>query len=170
MDSDVQRSEELRRLEAARAEGRAEQARTERSLEETRPGVRHLEAPDREEGYAHRIAYDPGPSGTAVAGLIIGLIALAVALYAAFAPRETVREGSQAVTTAWQEAVDSEQPPAQPADRAVQPQAQEGMSASEIRATVAEETRKQMAGIRAELEKLRGEVVTGGRNGNAANR
>lgn len=34
------------------------------------------------------VRYDPGPSGTAVAGLIIGMIALAVALYSALAPRD----------------------------------------------------------------------------------
>lgn len=53
------------------------------------------------------VRYDPGPSGTAVAGLIIALIALAVALYAAFAPF-SVRPPDQATQLMIERAVQAE--------------------------------------------------------------
>ncbi|MEN6544887.1 MAG: hypothetical protein ABFE07_02505 [Armatimonadia bacterium] len=155
MDSDVRGSEE------ARSEGaRAEQARSEKRTDENWEETRRLEGSrDRDEVYAHRVTYDPGPSGTAVAGLIIGLIALAVAMYAAFAPRETVREGSQAVTTAWEQTVDAERSKPQPAAQSARQE--RGVSASEIHTVVASEVQKEVASMKAELVKLRSDIARG---------
>ncbi|MHB8994926.1 MAG: hypothetical protein ACYC63_06735 [Armatimonadota bacterium] len=94
--------------------------------------------------------YDAGPSGTAVAGLIIGLIALAVALYAAFAPRETVREVSQTVMEPIERATTG-QDNAPPAD---QEQARQPVVS---RAEVDQEISK----IKQELADLRAQVVSG---------
>lgn len=155
MDSDVRRSEETSRSEAARSVTPSAESRADESWEDTR---RVETMRDREDIYAQRLTYDPGPSGTAVAGLIVALIALAVALYGAFAPREMVREGSQAVTTAWEQTVDSQ--PARPKSAARQ---EPGMSVPEVRSMVANEVQKEMASMKAELAKLRSDIVTGGK-------
>jgi len=144
MDSDVRRSEEKSKAEGAQAQG----VSAEESSDERWEDTRRVEVIRDRAGYSDRLmAYDPGPSGTAVAGLIIALIALAVGLYAAFAPRETMREGSQAVTTSWEQPVESERPTPQPSPA-------ETPSAAAIRTAVATEIQKEMASVRAELEKL----------------
>ena len=106
-----------------------------------------------------RAVYDPGPSGTAVAGLIIGLIALAVALYAAFAPRETVRQGAQAVEASWQEAtneVPASQSQEQPAERTTQqPQGEANPQRPGIIERGSEEVSQQIDELKAELRELR---------------
>jgi len=94
--------------------------------------------------------YDAGPSGTAVAGLIIGLIALAVALYAAFAPRETVREVSQTVMEPIERATtgqDNASPVAQ--EQARQP------------VVTRAEVDQEISRIKQELADLRAQVVSG---------
>jgi hypothetical protein len=99
--------------------------------------------------------YDAGPSGTAVAGLIIGLIALAVALYAAFAPRETVREVSQTVMEPIERTTSGHgiapQPQAQ--ERAQQPQQQPTATRAEVQQEVSK--------LKQELADLRAQVVSG---------
>lgn len=106
-----------------------------------------------------RAVYDPGPSGTAVAGLIIGLIALAVALYAAFAPRGMVREGAQAVEASWQQATDevpASHPSEQPRERRTQePQQQEANRQQPgIIERSSEEISGQISELKAELRRL----------------
>lgn len=94
--------------------------------------------------------YDAGPSGTAVAGLIIGLIALAVALYAAFAPRETVREVSQTVMEPIERATTGQQnaSPVAP-EQARQP------------VVTRAEVDQEISRIKQELADLRAQIVSG---------
>lgn len=100
-----------------------------------------------------REVYDPGPSGTAVAGLIIGLIALAVALYGAFAPRETVRRGAEAVETGWQQGVET--------GREVAPEGRRDQPASSRPAEPAwteragQEMSRQLSDLKKELAQMR---------------
>jgi hypothetical protein len=105
--------------------------------------------------------YDAGPSGTAVAGLIIALIALAVALYGAFAPRQVVREVSQTVmepiekATGGQETARPPQQTSQPAQSSQQ--AQPGQQGEKTSAQLSEEISK----LKQDLTELRSKVVSG---------
>lgn len=115
-----------------------------------------------------RVVYDPGPSGIAVAGLIIALVALAVGLYAAFAPRQVVREGSEAVSTAWEQTVDQAQPP--PAQRApASPQAQptpdRTPTAVEVQEMIKREVSQQSKALEADYEKWKRERAGQGKSG-----
>lgn len=109
-----------------------------------RPGVRDVRA------------YEPGPSGTAVAGLIIALIALAIALYAAFSPRQMVNEGSPAVVAPLQKAAGGH-PQAAPQGLTA-PQGQKTLTPDEIRNIAASEAKQQIAALKQELSRLGGEI------------
>jgi hypothetical protein len=98
--------------------------------------------------------YEPGPSGTAVAGLIIALIALAVALYAAFAPRQVVNEGARAVMAPLEKAVAGHPQTVAPGQRS--------LTADEIRHIAAVEAKQQIAALQKDLRKLRAEIQSAG--------
>jgi hypothetical protein len=121
---------------------------------------------DREAEVAARrdeVVYDTGPSGTAVAGLIISLIALAVGLYAAFAPRETVRSGAQAVETGWEQTVEPERGVTTESDRSTagqpaEPEATrraEGGEQPTWTERAGEEFQEELTALQRELQDLR---------------
>lgn len=170
MDNEVRGSEQGRRLEEQRAEQAAAEARTEIPVEPDWD-TRRTDAASHSTGYAHRVAYDPGPSGTAVAGLIIGLIAMAVALYSAFAPRQVVREGSEAVTTAWEQTVEGTR---QAEPSSVSGQAGSSQSGTAPQAGIsdraAEELRQEVEALKRDLQQLRDDLAQRQTSGSAPER
>ena len=84
--------------------------------------------------------YDRGPSGVAVAGLIIALIALVIALYAALSPRQVEQ---------------------QPVTMAAPAGAHKSLSPEEVRSVAAQEMKQQLAGFEKELKDLRAQVQNG---------
>lgn len=105
--------------------------------------------------------YEADPSGTAVTALLIALIALAVALYAAFAPRQIVNEGARAVMAPLEKAAAGH-----PQTAGVHPkgalEAQRSLSPDQIRAIAAKEMKQQIAALEKDIEKLRAEIQSGG--------
>jgi len=105
------------------------------------------------------VRYDPGPSGTAVAGLIVALIALGVALYAAFAPRQMVEHGAQSVMRPIEWTVGVQ--PATPS----RPAATKGSakSAEQFRTEAAKKVDDEVAALKADLSRLRADIASGGK-------
>ena len=120
---------------------------------------------------AARTAEVAGPSGTAVAGLIFALIALLVAFYAAFAPRQMVNQNSQAVNTELRQARRAAYSALPPEKQGLIPLGpKDKQSAKAEREAAAKEMRKEIAQLRSDLKNLREQIASGSKPQRVASR
>lgn len=106
-----------------------------------------------------------GHSATAGTALLISLIALGLALYAAFAPRNVVRENSQTVMSHLDKLTSGKAlVPGQSTGTSGHPAP---LTGEQVRDIVVKETRQELEALKKDIAKLQSELEAGGKPASA---